>query len=581
MIDFEKARLFAFNELSKFNNVKLLKEKDKFGYEGFVEVWTVITEIELRPNNPEDFEFHICIKSDFPISFPWVYLSQKDYDRIKYIPHVDTERQICTYDREIIRFNTDNPHSIVYNCLKKAKEIIIDGIIKKTNLSDFDEEFLAYWNNSYSKNDKINNYCLSLLSNVDSIKSKIGMFFVQFPENEFNYIFHQHDYLYERFKKYFKECKLRFSEHDILYLGEIDHKKMPSFDLVNSEAIEIVTKMGQLSEFRNYLKRKDTPAIVLFKKIIGKKEYFLGWSHDDLELDKSGFTKWERISLTTINNHANVTRLNPCIYLPERLAERTSGDVSKSILKFLVAGLGSIGSNLIYFLNSLNTPEFSLVDTDILKIENIGRHLLGFSCVNNPKIIAIENFLHKQNPHQKIQTEYQSIVEIVQHKTNIVNDVDYVFVAIGTGNVQSWLGDAFKNKVIKKPIFFLWVEPYLVAGHCIYLHPNDNKNYEETFDSDGFFNFNIIDKEEYTNGNKALFMKEAGCQSSYVPYALSNIVLFLSQLFPVINSIIQNNIQHSASYTWFGSQTILRDKQIKTSKYGDSHKQGEVVRNDI
>ena len=74
-------------------------------------------------------------------------------------------------------------------------------------------------------------------------------------------------------------------------------------------------------------------------------------------------------------------------------------------------------------------------------------------------------------------------------------------------------------------------------------------------------------------------MKEAGCQTSYMPYPISNVILFLSQLFPTIIDTIFNKHQESNSYTWFGTQDVLCNKGVKISNYGNSHRPGDFVRN--
>src|SRR5690606_1258972 len=115
-----------------------------------------------------------------------------------------------------------------------------------------------------------------------------------------------------------------------------------------------------------------------------------------------------------------------------------------------------------------------------------------------------------------------------------INESDYIFIAIGESNIESWLADAVNKGLIIKPIFFVWVEPYLLGGHCIFITP-ENNNYESYFDKNGFFKFNVIG--DYKNKN--LSLKEAGCQSNYTPYSSNNIQLFLGHLNLEISKIIE------------------------------------------
>lgn len=580
LIEFEKACSFAFERLSHFNKITKVDAKNNSVPPKYAEVWKVTSEIEVSPNTPEEFDFYVCFKSDFPLSFPWIYLSRKDYDQIKYVPHVDSDRQICTFDRNLVRFDPSRPDSIVYNCLKKAKEIITDGL-RKTNIADFENEFLAYWNNTYSSNDKVFKNCLFLMDENNDSQAIVKMIFVPYANNRYNYIFHQNHCLYGKFLNYLKKNKIPFSEHEVLYLGEKVFRDTPPFQILNSDVVSIIKSAGIQTEFKRFVKKKDCPAIILFRKKILGRTHILGWTHDDLNFDKNGLSKWKRISFDTIKyqGKSSVTRLSPDIYSSDKLARRTAGSPYSNPLKLLIAGLGSIGSNLVFFLNSLENPEFRLVDTEILEIENIGRHLIGFSDINTLKTSAVENYILKKHPHQEVKTSTESIRDVIQKEPNFVNDADYIFIAIGPGSMQDWVGEAISNKTIKKPIFFIWVEPFLVGGHCIYLHPESKSDYKDFFDKEGYFKFNVIDTVEYQRGNENLFMKEAGCQTSYTPYPISNVILFLSQLFPTIINTISNKHQESSSYTWFGTQDVLRNKDVKISKYGSSHRLGEFIRN--
>lgn len=260
----------------------------------------------------------------------------------------------------------------------------------------------------------------------------------------------------------------------------------------------------------------------------------------------------------------------------ERLENRTSGMRTQENEKsFLIAGVGSIGSNLIHFLNSMNSPEFRLVDSDNIRLENIQRHLLGFGDIGNYKTKAIKDYLLKNNPLQKVSTKEISIVDIARNEADYINDIDYVFIAIGKANIDNWVCQSIKDGIITKPVFIIWVEPYLCGGHCLYLHPS-NPEFEKYFEND-FFKFNVIDSVEYKSGDGKLSLREAGCQTTYVPYSGTNVISFISSLFPYISSIIDFNKTESKSFSWLGNLEVINEMGIKISNYYSDKNEGTII----
>src|SRR5690606_5504262 len=118
----------------------------------------------------------------------------------------------------------------------------------------------------------------------------------------------------------------------------------------------------------------------------------------------------------------------------------------------------------------------------------------------------------------------------------------------------------------------VWVEPYLLGGHCIFITP-ENNNYESYFDKNGFFKFNVIG--DYKNKN--LSLKEAGCQSNYTPYSSNNIQLFLGHLNLEISKIIELDNLKSKSFTWIGEKSIAKEMNIEISKYSSVYESNTLI----
>ena len=579
MIDGAKSRQIAYDYVSTVENVKILnfREKESIGFKSELEIWEVDTEV-LYDNTIIPIVLHVAFTSQFPLGFPKIFLSPDTFERTKYIPHVDNNRLVCTYDSEITSTNPNEPAGIVIECLRKSKSIILDGL-SKNNHSDFTDEFKAYWEEKYGKEKYLPQNLLSLINKIHP-ESSIKLICLKREIRNYKYVLHTSNETSVRFKEFLKEYNFEYDEKGVYYLGEFP-QSTPPYDLKNRDIINIVRTVGNESfeKFKSFINNKEFPKLVVCEKYIGVKSYLFGWFHQPINTNVNGFRPGvlkQFNAISTIQSNENVNRITTDVFTKERLENRTSGmEVNETEKTFLIAGVGSIGSNLIFFLNSINSPKYKLVDTDSLRLENIQRHLLGFEYIGNYKTKALKDYIQKNNPLQKVTTREISIIDIINSEVEYLNEADYIFTCIGKANIDNWVSQSLKDGTINKPIFIIWVEPFLCGGHCLFLHPT-NPDFEKYFEGD-FFKFNVIDSVEYKSGNKSLSLREAGCQTTYIPYSGSSVISFISSLFPYISSIIESNKTDSLAFTWLGNTVEVKKKEIKISSYYDNKNIGAII----
>jgi hypothetical protein len=583
MFDGAKSRQIAYDYVSLIDNVKILsaREKDSLGFKTDLEIWEIDTEISFNSKLIQ-IELHVVFTSQFPLEFPKIYLSPETFERTKHIPHVDYKRLVCTFDTEVVTTNPNEPAGIVVECIKKSKIIILDGLSGNYH-SDFNDEFKAYWEEKYGEEKYLPQNILSLINKIKP-EACLKLICLKKDIRIYKYVLHDSDEISMRFKSFLKEYDFKYSEVDVYYLEDFS-RTMPPFDLKNRDILNFVKLAGDESfeKFKAFINNSEFPKLVVCEKYFGDKVYLFGWFHKHIDTNVNGFRPGalkQFRAFSTIQSNQGVNRVTTDVFTRERLENRTSGIRAQENEKsFLIAGVGSIGSNIIYFLNSMNSPEFRLVDSDNIRLENIQRHLLGFEYIGNYKTKAIKDYLLKNNPLQKVSTKESSIVNIVRNEADYLNDVDYVFIAIGKANIDDWICQSIKDGLITKPVFIIWVEPYLCGGHCLYLHPS-NPEFEKYFEDD-FFRFNVIDCGEYKSGNEKLSLREAGCQTTYVPYSGTNVISFISSLFPYISSIIDFSKTESKSFSWLGNIEVINEMGIKISNYYSDKNVGTIIEHTI
>lgn len=571
------AKQIAFEKLSKIDNVRIISSDEckKLGFDPVFDLWEVVTEISVN-EHLFPITIYLYFSTCFPAEIPKVYLSTETYNKVKYIPHVDNKKLVCTFDNEVIQVNQADPFGIINECINRAKSILLAGL-HKVNLADFITEFKAYWEESYDNETKPK-HIISLIDKLDE-EDELKLVCLDKALKDYKYILHKDDKISLIFKDFLTEYGIKFKEVNAFQLNDFPLYE-PPFNFSNRKILEILSSYSnsQLEQFKLFINKNQYPKLIVTKKIINENNYIFGWFHRFLNTNKKGFRDGSISPLHVFNTfQANdyVERISTETFTHNRLENRTTGEIESQIINFAVAGLGSIGSNLLYFLNSFNLPSFRLIDDDFLKIENINRHFLGFSYINQFKTLALKNFLKTSNPIQDIQTKEISIIKVITDDPNFVNSCDYLFSCIGNFNIESWLFNAIGNKLIKIPVFFIWVEPYLVGGHCLYLHPNDPKI--EKYFEDGLFVNNIISNNVYNSMEIQFTKREAGCQTTFTPYSSANVISFLSQLFPSICSLIESKTEKSTSFTWVGNIEKIKQLGVPISKFAENSNAGQLI----
>lgn len=572
------------------DSVTLVSSKDANfnSSEKYNVIWRIETGLyddELNKWILEDLVIYIAFKNDFPNSIPKIYFDKSDFKKIGHIPHVSYKNtDVCAFDDFVI-LDVSRPLDIILEIYNKAKKVLIEGITKK-NYSDFLEEYKAYWDNLSSENDRIDAqfyYCVIENENSDENSFKILTYKKSNNKATENILFSNEEILIDPFIEYLKTNKIDFKVADTFYIGQDHILNHPPFDISNFYSLNLIPKDKKIA-FKNYFnKNKDNFNYVIFYKKIENKSMFFGWRYEKPNLNLNGFRK-EKLSHfdTTFSsflphNKKNVLRFSFESLIESRIFNRTSSEKLKSIkYKFLIAGLGSVGSNLVYYLNNINFPDFTLIDSDYLGIENIGRHLLGFDNINYSKVEIINKFIKNKYPSQNVTTFEDSFSNIYNNNKKIFENQDYIFLCTGKLNIEKWMISKILSNEFEKPIFMIWVEPYLLGGQCLYIHPNKKVNLDELFLDIYKFKYSVIQQKEFEIKRDLFVLKESGCQSNFSPYSSTHLSLFLSSIFVDIFSIIEEKKDNSIAITWIGDKSIAEELEIQIN-YQEYDKYSKII----
>lgn len=490
------------------------------------------------------------IPPNFPFEFPKFEIFREFVKNITPIPHVDKSNGICIFDNNIVFPNFDRPMEMLIECIHQAIKTIEEGINGK-NKYDFIEEFLSYWN-------------------FDEITQNLDLIFdaTDKPQRLFLYKDENNNYCAssskDKLKNYFMH--IRNTTFDILKIDQclylpIAENLTPPYPTTNKGYYLMVKSHSMFFEdYFAFLNNRTQQSLVIFSQMINGNYVLAGWLHKPFPA-QPGFRKKSRnpeLACLGPSKNTQVIKLNINQITNKRLFARGGDEVTLFKKKVTVIGCGSIGSYLIQTLAELGVSEFVLIDNQILTHENIARHFCGLEYVGKTKVEAIREKLIKHYGDIECDFQNNNALSMLREGADIFNSCDYNFLVVGNTPVDIAFIREFASENIKKPLIIMWVEPFVLGGHAIIIDSVDNIE-SKLFENDYSFKYPILE-----NG-KSFKKKEAGCQSTYMPYSGFEAKLFIDDFCDYIFHRVTNNIHGNVLYSWGGSLDWARKNGINIS----------------
>ena len=571
MPDVTKKLVLCFAELSKEYDIE---EVDEVPHVNLVKrartpIWRILVPASIK-GKAEDVEMYIAFPYAFPYVMPWVFVPDDAY---KYYPHISFKsRKLCLYEDGIV-YDEEDISDIIRINIRKARQ----WVEKYSDCDCTDEyvgEIVNYWSAQYDGEEQVDDSPVIFGEMPEQSCSIQGFAYpVKRQANdsvEPQLVFYTTkgirgiDYIKENHKTI---------EIEALFLASVTISMNPPCSMTVLDFAGYIKEPTDRKLFRE-LVNKNKKCYVLFS--IGSNHILGGVFIDKVRLKRPGFSRQMNpfeVHGMFENKNKKLERFMVYQYDGNRIAERTAGEMMKE-KRFTVAGIGSIGSNLCYYLNGYNNAQFALVDNDCLTTDNVGRHLLGYEYLNQSKVMAVKKYLQSYRPDREVNAIVSAIEQIPSEK---INEGDALFICIGDEMIERWLLEKVACHDIKVPMFIFWLEPYAISGVMLYVNPDDETSIQQltTRAKNSFFDYCLIDREEYVNGDK-LTQKDAGCNGMYAIYSANDVTMFLSAMFPHIDSLL-SEIEESKCYQWIGNLEIANQRGIQLSARAECLKKNDVV----
>jgi hypothetical protein len=132
-----------------------------------------------------------------------------------------------------------------------------------------------------------------------------------------------------------------------------------------------------------------------------------------------------------------------------------------------VLGCGSVGAPVAHALARAGVGRLILVDKEILKSANVGRHPLGVESIGDAKTAALARQIRAALPHVEVTRHISDVQDLLLRANDPLAEVNLIVSALGDWPAESLLDEWQAAQGHRVPIVYGWTEPHAAAGHAI------------------------------------------------------------------------------------------------------------------
>jgi sulfur-carrier protein adenylyltransferase/sulfurtransferase len=130
-------------------------------------------------------------------------------------------------------------------------------------------------------------------------------------------------------------------------------------------------------------------------------------------------------------------------------------------------GCGSVGAPVAHALARSGIGKLILVDKQVLKSANVGRHPLGVESIDDHKSAALARQIRAALPHVEVVHHVTDVQELLLRDDGPLAGADLIVSAMGDWPAESLLDEWHAAHGRRVPVVYGWTESYAAAGHAI------------------------------------------------------------------------------------------------------------------
>lgn len=506
----------------------------------------------VLPN--EDLVLKIDFPNFFPLEFPVISIENAQ----RFYPHVDRSGKICLFDDSSLLIQTDMPYQMLIDAFDRAIDILCIDPESDEYKTEIAREFNAYWA-EVSK--------MILYTNLSSCTGKeYKNLSVVRAENKSLVS----DTIID------SECLLKNN-----FGVSLDKKTNIDCLLIRlrSFCIPPIQKTYTWKWLRNFILRNITgsqkKAFSIFlakKRKVLNQFLLLSIPFDNRDIIVSFHICCKNNQYHKVEKMINCT-VTPVTTRPidyDFLLKRSGANINLAEKSVLLLGCGSVGSYVASNLCQSGICKLDILDQDILSVENVYRHLLGFDAATKRKYKAdlVKEYLENQYPFIEIDSlnfEDRSVENFIQDVQRLKN-YDLIISALGEPTINLEINRILYDENINIPFIVCFNEPYGIGGHAIAVNVSFGGclrcMYTDLI-SDDLVSF----RASLVATNQSFKKSLSGCAGSFVEYSTLDSQQTALLTARLSLEVLSGQCKESTLVSWLGSADNLINNGFRVSEY--------------
>lgn len=215
-----------------------------------------------------------------------------------------------------------------------------------------------------------------------------------------------------------------------------------------------------------------------------------------------------------------------------------------------ILGCGSLGAPFAHLLAQAGVGNLLLVDPDILKWPNVGRHALGAASVNEGKAPGLARKIEKSYPHLgDIAWRRERVGPKARQLSAELGSLDLIVSAMGNWAGENFLNDLQRGSDVFPPILYGWLEPNAVAAHGVFIPDEGEACLRCGMNDKGQPHMRVTDWPEGSDG-----FQEPACGAQFTPYGPSELCWAHALLAEMAIDALTGKIRTAFHRVWIGSR---------------------------
>jgi len=515
--------------------------------------------------NGTQTRLHFLLPINFPRALPYIYLDKGS--EFEGLPHVlplnlpanlpaDLPIEwptnfVCYHTSEGIILDENNPTEIIRWAIKKAVNLLEDGI-SGANHGDYADEFEVYW--GYISNKSVINLVSSITKSqeVKVFKNSQKVYLAKSALVVSKYLHFDINKIPQKFPTI---------EDAILYVLPIGTQIIPPcskdpFWSANElrQLVQPALDLLTPKQYRQYIKmNKAIAGTMLFALPRPSGGYSLfGVSYNSPEGYHPFLESGNKANLYPLK----VSREEASYVLP-----RGGGKVNMTTKKVLLIGCGSVGGHVAHELVRAGLMNLTVVDSDKMSLDNTFRHVLGNAYAGRPKATALQEELRRKFPYVNIVSVDSTIEESINNGSIRFEAFDIVISALGSPTTEIWINQQLKGKV---PGLFGWVEPLGIGGHALLALPTTPGCFKCLYSSTDQDDF-LVNRAAFAEKNQWFGKSLSGCGQLYTPYGSLDALRSATLIVQLALDYLTGKELQSNLISWKGDDTDFLKQGYKLS----------------